>query len=69
MFQIYKSVLQAATCIIQKEGVLGLYKGLLPAMMGVGPQMGLQFGMYAGLQIIWDRAFGQHYHFIPGIFP
>ena len=67
MFQIYRSVLHAATSIIQKEGVTGLYKGLAPALMGVGPQMGMQFGLYAGLQIVWDKAFGLQTSFIPGM--
>ena len=60
-------MLHASTCIIQKEGILGLYKGLLPAMMGVGPQMGLQFGLYTGLQMIWDNVLGLHHNFMPGI--
>ena len=35
--------------------------------MGVGPQMGMQFGLYAGLQIVWDKAFGLQTSFIPGM--
>ena len=45
----------------------GLYKGLAPALMGVGPQMGLQFGLYAGLQMVWDKAFRLESSFIPGM--
>ena len=37
--------------------------------MGVGPQMGLQFGLYAGLQMVWDKAFGLESSFIPGMIP
>ena len=64
---MYKSVLHASRCIIQKEGILGLYKGLVPAMMGVGPQMGMQFGLYTGLQIAWDNVLGLHHNFMPGM--
>lgn len=58
--RVYRSMLHATGSIMHKEGIRGFYKGLLPAVLGVAPQMGMQFGMYASLQRMWNIFF--HYH-------
>ncbi|XP_045212127.1 mitochondrial thiamine pyrophosphate carrier-like [Mercenaria mercenaria] len=55
--KIYTSFHHAAGSILRTEGVRGFYKGLTPAVIGIAPQMGLQFGFYALLQNIWNTAF------------
>ncbi|KAL4241064.1 hypothetical protein ACF0H5_001842 [Mactra antiquata] len=55
--KIYSSFYHASKSIIQTEGIHGFYKGLTPAILGVAPQMGLQFGFYALFQNIWNDAF------------
>lgn len=55
--KMYKSMLSAGRHIIRTEGVRGFYKGLNPAILGIAPQMGLQFGLYAMLQNSWNTVF------------
>jgi hypothetical protein len=43
--------------LVKEEGFLALYKGLVPAVMQIGPQMGLQFGFYALFQGVWRQFF------------
>ncbi|XP_060559610.1 mitochondrial thiamine pyrophosphate carrier-like [Ruditapes philippinarum] len=53
----YTSLNHAARSIYRVEGVRGFYKGLTPAVIGIAPQMGLQFGFYALLQNVWNTVF------------
>ncbi|OWF49792.1 mitochondrial thiamine pyrophosphate carrier-like [Mizuhopecten yessoensis] len=50
----YSSLLSGIKKIKQTEGILGFYKGLGPALIQTGFQMGLQFGLYSGLTSIWQ---------------
>ncbi|KAK6171443.1 hypothetical protein SNE40_019632 [Patella caerulea] len=45
--KVYTSIYDAIGKIYKHEGIRGFYKGLVPAITQVGPQMGLQFGLYA----------------------
>ncbi|KAH3871928.1 mitochondrial thiamine pyrophosphate carrier-like [Dreissena polymorpha] len=64
--KVYRSMYHAAESIIRLEGVRGFYKGLIPACIGVAPQMGLQFGFYALLQRVWNTALNLPYEHHPG---
>ncbi|GHP01544.1 hypothetical protein PPROV_000030000 [Pycnococcus provasolii] len=46
----YRSVAHATRLIIREEGVMALYKGWLPSVLGVVPYMGLNFAVYATLK-------------------
>ncbi|XP_046378984.2 mitochondrial thiamine pyrophosphate carrier-like [Haliotis rufescens] len=52
--KIYRSLGDACVSIWRQEGVVGFYRGLIPAMTQIGPQMGLQFGLYSLCTSIWD---------------
>ncbi|GAB1600035.1 mitochondrial thiamine pyrophosphate carrier-like [Argonauta hians] len=45
--KIYKSIASAGLCIIQREGLLGMWCGLYPSLMLVMPQTGLTFGFHS----------------------
>ena len=60
IFQIYSSMLNGVLTITQKEGPLGLYRGIIPAMSQIAPQIGLQFGFYALLKEIWQGITNEH---------
>ena len=53
--------------MVKEEGFLALYKGLVPAVMQIGPQMGLQFGFYALFQGVWRQFFEIEIHAKPGM--
>ncbi|KAM7259647.1 hypothetical protein ACFE04_015388 [Oxalis oulophora] len=44
--QVYKNVIHALACILEKEGVNGLYKGLGPSCMKLVPAAGISFMCY-----------------------
>ena len=45
--------------IVKTEGILGLYRGLLPTMFGVGPARALYFGFYShGKQVAGTHGWG-----------
>jgi len=46
----YRGIWHAATTIIRTEGVLALYKGWLPSVIGVVPYVGLNFAVYETLK-------------------
>lgn len=48
--------------MVKEEGFLALYKGLVPAVTQIGPQMGLQFGFYASFQDLWRQIFESDKH-------
>lgn len=60
IFQIYSSMLNGVLTITQREGPLGLYRGIIPAMSQIAPQIGLQFGFYALLKEIWQGITNEH---------
>lgn len=53
--------------MVKEEGFLALYKGLVPAVTQIGPQMGLQFGFYALFQGVWRQLFEIEQYAKPGI--
>ncbi|CAI9773167.1 unnamed protein product [Fraxinus pennsylvanica] len=44
--QVYKNVLHALACILEQEGIHGLYKGLGPSCMKLVPAAGISFMCY-----------------------
>lgn len=46
----YRGILHATRLIIKEEGLLALYKGWLPSVIGVVPYMGLNFAVYETLK-------------------
>ncbi|MCI21477.1 adenine nucleotide transporter BT1 chloroplastic/mitochondrial-like, partial [Trifolium medium] len=44
--QVYKNVIHALACILEKEGVQGLYRGLGPSCMKLVPAAGISFMCY-----------------------
>ncbi|KAI3996209.1 hypothetical protein MKX01_005312 [Papaver californicum] len=44
--QVYKNMLHALTCILQQEGLPGLYRGLGPSCMKLVPAAGISFMCY-----------------------
>ncbi|CAA2957259.1 adenine nucleotide transporter BT1, chloroplastic mitochondrial [Olea europaea subsp. europaea] len=44
--QVYKNVLHALACILEQEGIQGLYKGLGPSCMKLVPAAGISFMCY-----------------------
>ncbi|WOL09213.1 adenine nucleotide transporter BT1, chloroplastic/mitochondrial [Canna indica] len=44
--QVYKNMLHALLCILEKEGIGGLYKGLGPSCMKLVPAAGISFMCY-----------------------
>ncbi|GFO04237.1 mitochondrial thiamine pyrophosphate carrier-like [Plakobranchus ocellatus] len=54
--KVYKNLIHAVKCIMVKDGIQGYYRGLVPALSLVGPQMAAQFGLYALLTRLWDRS-------------
>ncbi|XP_067671065.1 mitochondrial thiamine pyrophosphate carrier-like [Haliotis asinina] len=45
--KMYMSLGDAVVSIWRQDGVVGFYRGLVPAVTQVAPQMGLQFGLYS----------------------
>ncbi|XP_031565492.1 mitochondrial substrate carrier family protein V-like [Actinia tenebrosa] len=56
----YRSTLHAFVSIVQKEGVRGLYKGILPNLIKVAPAVGIQFVVY---ETVKSFMYGQPVHF------
>ena len=54
----YRGLAHAATCIVREEGLMALYKGWLPSVMGVIPYVGLNFAVYEGLKSATLKAYG-----------
>ena len=51
--------------IMAKDGIKGYYRGLVPAVSLVGPQMSAQFGLYALFTRLWDNSTKNIAPFIP----
>jgi len=51
----YKSLRTVFVSIVQSEGVLALYRGFTPAMLGVIPYAGTSFFTYGSLKKLWSR--------------
>lgn len=46
----YRGIHHAATTIIRREGLMALYKGWVPSVIGVIPYVGLNFAVYESLK-------------------
>lgn len=44
--QVYKNVLHALACILEQEGIQGLYRGLGPSCLKLVPAAGISFMCY-----------------------
>ena len=54
----YKGATDAATQIVAKEGILALYRGLLPTLVGIAPYAALNFASYDMLKQLVYRDLG-----------
>jgi len=50
----YRGISHALYSICRCEGVKGLYKGLGPTLMGVGPSIAISFSVYEILRSHWQ---------------
>lgn len=48
--QQYRGMLHATRCIVAEEGILALWRGWLPSVIGVIPYVGLNFAVYETLK-------------------
>lgn len=51
--QVYKNVFHALACILEQEGVQGLYRGLVPSCMKLIPAAGISFMCYEACKRIF----------------
>ncbi|XP_076451957.1 mitochondrial thiamine pyrophosphate carrier-like [Babylonia areolata] len=63
--KMYTGIVDAGQKILSQEGVLGFYRGLIPAIIQIAPQMGLQFGFYSLFTGLWNRTRGVWFDSIP----
>ncbi|XP_024028150.1 mitochondrial substrate carrier family protein B [Morus notabilis] len=50
----YRGIWHAFDTICREEGFLGLYKGLGPTLLGVGPSIAISFSVYETLRSYWQ---------------
>lgn len=50
----YKGIFHALRTITKEEGFLGLYKGLGPTLLGVGPNLAISFSVYDTARSYWQ---------------
>lgn len=48
-------MLHAFVGLVKVEGVLALYRGLLPSMLLVAPQIGAVFAFYRAFSDLWEQ--------------
>nr|KAJ3418315.1 mitochondrial thiamine pyrophosphate transporter [Polyrhizophydium stewartii] len=53
--QLYKSLYGAVREILAKEGVAGFYRGIVPSLVQIVPQMGLVFESHRFFRGLFDR--------------
>jgi len=58
VFQIYKGLSHAVATMLRTEGILSFYKGLVPSLLQIMPQTGVQFASF--------RLFSQSYWALSG---
>ncbi len=51
----YRNLLHVFRTIINREGILALYRGYTPAMVGIIPYAGTSFSTYEMLKKFWDQ--------------
>lgn len=54
----YRGMLHATRVIVAEEGVLALWRGWLPSVIGVVPYVGLNFAVYETLKDMLIKAYG-----------
>ncbi|XP_064609881.1 mitochondrial thiamine pyrophosphate carrier-like isoform X2 [Liolophura sinensis] len=64
--KVYTGMVSAALMIRRQEGLTAFYRGSVPALSTVAPQMGLQFGSYALFTATWKNTFGRSTSNRPG---
>jgi len=57
--QQYRGMLHATRCIVAEEGVLALWRGWLPSVIGVIPYVGLNFAVYETLKDVLVKMNGK----------
>lgn len=57
--QQYRGMLHATRVIVAEEGVLALWRGWLPSVIGVVPYVGLNFAVYETLKDVLIKAYGE----------
>ncbi|KAJ0635452.1 putative mitochondrial carrier protein [Helianthus annuus] len=65
----YRGISHALRTISREEGIFGLYKGLGPCLLGVGPNLAISFSVYdtAGFCGIYRGIFPEYYKVVPSI--
>ena len=56
--QQYRGMLHATRCIVAEEGLLALWRGWLPSVIGVVPYVGLNFAVYETLKDVLIKMYG-----------
>ena len=54
----YRGLLHATGCIVREEGLLALWRGWLPSVIGVVPYVGLNFGVYETAKDVIIKTWG-----------
>lgn len=54
----YRGMFHATRCIVAEEGVLALWRGWLPSVIGVVPYVGLNFAVYETLKDVLIKTYG-----------
>jgi solute carrier family 25 (mitochondrial phosphate transporter), member 23/24/25/41 len=54
----YRGLLHATRCIVAEEGLLALWRGWLPSVIGVVPYVGLNFAVYETMKDVIIKAGG-----------
>lgn len=55
--QQYRGMAHATRCIVAEEGILALWRGWLPSVIGVIPYVGLNFAVYETLKDLLVKAY------------
>ncbi|ODM94117.1 Mitochondrial coenzyme A transporter SLC25A42 [Orchesella cincta] len=56
----YSSLVDVVRKVVKEHGVLGLYRGYVPTLIGVIPYAGCSFYCYERLKRFWVEKFGEH---------
>ncbi len=51
--KVYRGLIQGMAKIASETGILGLYAGLWPTLVGIVPLMALQYSFYEELKNVW----------------
>jgi len=62
--QQYRGMFHATRCIVAEEGILALWRGWLPSVIGVVPYVGLNFAVYETLKDVLVKMHGAIEEFV-----